>query len=132
MSEGEAARIAAEGNVSTVFATRRQERGTTCEYDWTWLLLPFDQWCAPTENGSTGAAFLAELSAAAGASRLVLYGEGGTEWYPRSTDFVRRGPAGAMDRVFEDGWDTVEQIHHAVSERGGVCEQAQIGQVWSI
>lgn len=106
------------GALSPIWATRRQERGTVCEYDWTFLLRPFAEWTEPTENCCTGASFLADLAAAAGATSVVVYSEGGADWYPESTDFLRRGGPDPMAPVYEDGWDTVEAIAVALGAAG--------------
>lgn len=119
VTEGVAADLKARyGAVSPIYATRRQERGTMVEYDWTFLLRPFSEWVEPAENCATGAAFLAELCEAAGASTLVLYSEGGASWYPQATDFLRRGEPAAMDAIYEDGWDTLAEIAGAVEAVG--------------
>lgn len=133
VSEGVAAALVeAHGPLSPVFATRRQERGTMIEYDWTFLLRPIEEWVQPTENCATGAAFLADLAEASQASTVVLYSEGGAAWYPELTDFLRRGPATAMDRIYEDGWDSLDAITEAIAAKGAQTVLSDPRQVFTI
>lgn len=100
------------GAISPVFATRRQERTAQVEHGWEFVLRPADEWPRPAENCDNGAAFLAALRHRAGGD-LVLYSEGGAPWYPAGTDFLRRGPATAMDACRELGWDDLDAVRGA-------------------
>jgi hypothetical protein len=100
------------GPVSPVFATRRQERTAQVEHGFEFLLRPADEWVRPAENCDNDAAFLAALARAAG-GQLVLYSEGGASWYPAGTDFLRRGPATAMDACRELGWDDLAAVQRS-------------------
>ena len=117
------------GAISPIYATRRQERGTMCEYDWTFLFRPFSEWTLPAENCATGAEFLKDLCEAAGATTLVLYSEGGAAWYPDATDFLRRGEPRAMDAVYEDGWDSLETIEAAVDATIVLSEPRDLSRI---
>jgi hypothetical protein len=100
------------GALSPVFASRRQERTAQVEQGWEFLLRPADEWPRPAENCDNGAAFLAALERAGGGD-LVLYSEGGAPWFPAHTDFLRRGPATALDACREYGWDDLAAIRAA-------------------
>ena len=85
------------------------------EHDWSFLLAPSDTWVRPTENCDNDAAFLGRLAGATG-GQLVLYSEGGAEWYPDATDFLRPGAeAAANDAVQMYLWDDMAAIEAAVA-----------------
>ncbi len=119
VSAGAAAALVAKyGRLDPVFATRRQERGLAIDHTWDFVLQPSDTWLAPTENCDNNAAMLADLVAATGTRRCVLYSEGGADWYPDGTDFLRRAIPTARAAPFEYLWDSIEAIEAAVTARG--------------
>ncbi len=109
------------GTLSPVFATRRQERSTQIEFGWEFLLRPTEEWVLPAENADNNASFLAGLVTATGGGSLVLYSEGGAEWYPEGTDFLRTGADTGLDACRQWGWDDLAAIQAAVQERGSSC-----------
>jgi hypothetical protein len=120
VTNGTAAALRAKyGTLDPVFTTRRQERGTMVEHDWSFLLAPSDAWVRPTENCDNDAAFLGRLAGATG-GQLVLYSEGGADWYPDATDFLRPGAeAAANDAVQMYLWDDMAAIEAAVAGASG-------------
>ena len=106
------------GPLTTVFASRRQERGLMIDHTWEFLFQPVDQWVRPTENCCNDAAFLAALASAAGARDLVLYSEGGADWYPDGTDFLRKETPSARSAPFEHEWDSLDEIRARVEATG--------------
>ncbi len=135
VSNGTAAELRDKyGAIDPVFATRRQERGTMVEHDWSFLLAPASDWVKPTENCDNDAGFLARLAEATG-GQLVLYSEGGADWYPDATDFLRPGEqAGANDAVQMYLWDdmsTIEAAVAGVSDGKGVVVSLPF-DVWTI
>lgn len=121
-----ASRLLAErfGALSPVFATRRQERRTMIEYTWEALLRPADEWTRPTENCATGPRFLAELCQAIGARALVLYSEGGADWFPAGTNFMP-GDDPARVEPYQCGWDPLDAVVDAVAAAGADTIVAQ-------
>lgn len=118
-STGTAARLReAYGPISPVFATRRQEMGTCIEHGWEFLLRPFAAWTQPTENCCNGADFLAALARSVEASDIVLYSEGGADWYPSGTDFLRGRAPRARDAVHEHLWEDADALRAAVEAVG--------------
>jgi len=123
--------VAAHGPLNPVFATRRQERGTMLEHAWEYLLQPVSSWVQPTENCCNDAAFLAGLTEATQSQHLVLYSEGGADYYPIGTDFLRGSEANATDAAFEFGWDTLEQIRTSLGEKSALhCSKP--GEIFQI
>lgn len=106
------------GALSPVFATRRQERGIMIEHTWEFLLADPAQWLLPTENCCTGAQFLADLCRCVGAPLLALYSEGGADFYPDGTDFLRRPKPSARTLPHEFLWDDLGTISAAVLRSG--------------
>ena len=106
------------GPIDLVFATRRQERGSPIEYGFEFLLRPAEEWLSVAENGDNPAAFLADLVEATGARTLVLYSEGGADWYPEGTDFLRRPDERNGDGWRTLYWDDLETIERKVAEKG--------------
>ncbi len=119
-----AALVATYGPLDPVFATRRQERGLAIDHTWDFLLQPSDTWLAPTENCHNGAADLAALARATGAKRCVIYSEGGADWYPDGTDFLRRATPTARAAPFEYLWDSLATIEAALAEVGTTMIQS--------
>ncbi len=113
-----AALVAKYGPLDPVFATRRQELGLAIDHTWDFVLQPSDTWLAPTENCHNGAADLAALVRATQTRRCVLYSEGGADWYPDGTDFLRRVTPTARAAPFEYLWDSLEAITEAVAGAG--------------
>jgi hypothetical protein len=101
-----------------VFATRRQERGFMIEHTWEFLFRPIHEWVSPTENCCNDAAALAHLAAATKTPRLVLYSEGGADWYPSGTDFLRGAIERARTRPFEFLADSLDVITERVQAAG--------------
>ena len=115
------------GPLEPIFATRRQEKGTMVEHAWEFLFADPDAWTRPTENCCNDAAFLGALSSAAGGS-IALYSEGGADWYPPGTDFLRPGRASARDAIQTYLWDDLAAFQAA-------CPGLEIslpGHVWRI
>lgn len=125
--------LAAHAPASPVFATRRQELGTRVEYSWEFLLQPTRRWLEPAENCCNDAATLAALCRAARAHTLVLYSEGGADWYPTGTDFLRSATLRACTAPYEFLWDDLNMIRAAVQGVGAALrlsapyEQFRIG-----
>ncbi len=113
-----AALLEQHGALSPVFATRRQERGIMIEHTWEYLLAPPEKWLLPTENCCTGAQFLADLCASTGSTCLALYSEGGADFYPEGTDFLRRKTPTARALPHQFLWDELSDITRAVSQAG--------------
>ena len=133
VSTGVASRLTeAHGPLSPVLATRRQERGTMVEHTWEYLLQPVAKWVEPTENCCNDAAFLGALAASCRASEMVLYSEGGADYYPIGTDFLRGPTPRPTDAALEYGWDTLEQITERVEAAGARIRCAAPGQVFVI
>lgn len=130
-----AALVAKYGRLDPVFATRRQERGLAIDHTWEFVLQPSDTWLAPTENCHNGAADLAALVRATGTRRCVLYSEGGADWYPDGTDFLRRATPTARAAPFEYLWDSLDTITAEVAAAGASIQlsapydELQIGSV---
>lgn len=124
--------VARYGPIHTVFATRRQERGTMLEYGWPFLLRPADEWARPAENACNDAAFLGALCATAGARHLVLYSEGGTDAYPTDTDFLRGSGPRARDTALTFGWDDQASIERAASEAGARTTLSKPGDLYAL
>ena len=119
VSTGEAAALVRRfGPMALVLATRRQERGLMLDYPFEFLLQPAPLWVAPTENCCNDAAFLGALCRACDTPELVLYSEGGADFYPESTDFLRRPSAPARCAPYEYLWDPLAQIEDAAREAG--------------
>ncbi|MFN0246631.1 MAG: MBL fold metallo-hydrolase [Kofleriaceae bacterium] len=101
-----------------VFATRRQERGFMIEHTWEFLFREIHEWVQPTENCCNDAAALAHLAAVSKTPRLVLYSEGGADWYPPGTDFLRGASDRARTRPFEFLADSLDVITERVRAAG--------------
>jgi hypothetical protein len=110
--------VARFGPLTPLLATRRQERGMMIEHTWEFLLQPAPLWVQPTENCCNDAAFLAALATACKARELVLYSEGGADFYPTSTDFLRRPGSPSRIAPHEYLWDSLEHIGASVSKSG--------------
>lgn len=95
------------------------------EHPWEFLLQPADRWVRPTENCDNGANFLAELARTTRTRSLVLYSEGGADWYPEGTDFLRRGSPSARMGPHEYLWDSLEAITAAVEAAGSKVHLSQ-------
>lgn len=116
------------GQFPTVFATRRQEMGSMIEHTFEFVLVPAPAWVRPTENCCNGAAFLGRLCARARARRLVLYSEGGADWYPEGTDFLRRTTPSAVAAAYQYGWDDLPAIEAAARAAGAEVHLARPGE----
>ena len=110
------------GPIHTVFATRRQERALMVEHGWHFLLRPADEWLRPTENCDNDADFLASLVTAAGARQLVLYSEGGADWYPDGTDFLRGSTPRALDTARTWLWEDLATIQEKTAAAGATVQ----------
>lgn len=110
--------VARFGPLSPLLATRRQERGMMIEHTWEFLLQPAQNWVRATENCCNDAAFLAALTTACKSRQLVLYSEGGADFYPASTDFLRRPGSPSRMAPHEYLWDSLETITQAVEKAG--------------
>ena len=133
VSTGEAARLRARwGPLCPLLATRRQERSARVLHPWEFLLLPAARWVEPAENCCNDAAFLAALSEACGARTLILYAEGGADFYPPDTDFLRRPGSPARMAPHEHLWDSLEDITRAVAAVGTRTHLSDPGQVYRI
>lgn len=106
------------GALSPVFATRRQERGIMIEHTWEFLLASPERWLLPTENCCTGAQFLSDLCQQVGTPLLALYSEGGADFYPDGTDFLRRKKPSARTLPHEFLWESLRTIEEAVHRVG--------------
>lgn len=104
--------------LSPVLATRRQELGSLVEHPWEFLLRPAREWPLPTENCHNPAAFLAALAQQAGCPWLVIYSEGGADFYPDGTNFLRRPGEAARMAPYEYLWNPWDQIVSAVEQTG--------------
>jgi hypothetical protein len=125
VSTGELRKIAAAFRVlSPVFATRRQELGTLVEHPWEFLLRPAREWPLPTENCNNPATFLAALAQQAQTPCLVIYSEGGADFYPDGTNFLRRPGEAARMAPYEYLWDPWEEIVAAVAQTGSAIHRA--------
>lgn len=120
------------GPLSPVFATRRQELGLMIDYPWEFLLQPAPLWLRPADNCCNGARFLAELTRACAAAELVLYSEGGADFYPEGTDFLRRPSAPARMAPYEYLWDPLDEIRAAVRDAGAVLRLSDPRDVFRI
>jgi hypothetical protein len=120
------------GPLSPVLATRRQEAGTMIEHTWEFLLRPADEWVRPTENCNNGARFLGALCEAAQAPWLVLYSEGGADFYPEGTDFLRRATGSARMAPYEYLWDRLPEITAAVAAAGARTHLSQPFELFAI
>lgn len=127
-----AALVARFGPISPVLASRRQERGVMVEHTWEFLLQPATSWGEPTENCCNDAAALASLCAATQASQLVLYAEGGADFFPAGTDFLRRKTPTARTAPFVHLSDPLPAIVAAVAAAGARVDLAEPYQVFAI
>jgi hypothetical protein len=57
----------------------------------------------------------------------VLYSEGGADWYPDGTDFLRRRTQSAAAEAHQYGWDDLETIRRAVASAGAEVHLASPG-----
>lgn len=120
------------GPLSPLFATRRQERGLMIDYPWEFLLQPAPLWIRPADNCDNGARFLAALTRACAATELVLYSEGGADFYPESTDFLRRPSTPARMAPYEYLWDPLDEIRAAVQDAGAALRLSDPRDVFRI
>lgn len=127
-----AALVARFGPLSPVFASRRQERGVMAEHTWEFLLQPASLWGEPTENCCNDAAALAALCAATQTPQLVLYAEGGADFFPAGTDFLRRKTPTARTAPFLHLSDPLPAIAAAVAAAGARVDLAEPYQVFAI
>jgi hypothetical protein len=63
---------------------------------------------------------------------LVLYSEGGADYYPFGTDFLRGTQDRAADAAIQLGWDSLEAISASLTEVGADTHLATPGQVFQI
>ena len=127
-----AALVERYGPLDPVFATRRQERGVMIEHTWEFLFQPFAAWVLPTENCDNNAAFLGELARATQTRNLVLYSEGGADWYPDGTDFLRRASPSARMGPHEYLWDDLGAIGDAITRAGATMQLSKPFDVFAI
>lgn len=120
------------GPLSPLFATRRQERGLMIDYPWEFLLQPAPLWLRPADNCCNDARFLTELTRACAAKELVLYSEGGADFYPESTDFLRRPSTPARMAPHEYLWDPLDEIRAAVQDAGAALRLSDPRDVFRI
>lgn len=133
VSTGEMAELVDRyGPLDPVFATRRQELGFMIEHPWEFLFREVSEWLEPAENCCNDAAFLAALAREARTGRLVLYSEGGADWYPEGTDFLRRETPTARHRPFVYQADSLEAIEAAVSPAGARVVLSEPGSRYAI
>ncbi len=104
--------------IAPVLATRRQERGFMIEHTWEFLFRDVSEWVSPAENCCNDAAALAHLAAMTRTERLVLYAEGGADWYPPGTDFLRGAGPSARTLPFEFLADPLDVITERVRSVG--------------
>lgn len=109
--------VAAYGHIDILFATRRQELHFAYEIfsDLAPLFFGPDprRFLDVVENCNCPSSYLAELARATQCSELVLYSEGGAEWYDDSTNFLRIDDEDSS-LGFDHLWDKLEQIVAAV------------------
>jgi hypothetical protein len=109
--------VSEHGPVDVLYATRRQELHLGYEVlsDLHTVYLGSDprRFGRLIENCHCPAAYLADLARATGCSLVVLYSEGGAEWFPDNTNFLRTGDATAFSG-FEYLWDSLADIAAAV------------------
>lgn len=109
--------VATYGPIDILFATRRQELHFAYEIfsDLAPLFFGPDprRFLDIVENCNCPASYLAELARATHCSELVLYSEGGAEWYDDSTNFLRSDNSDAS-LGYDHLWDKLEQIVAAV------------------
>jgi hypothetical protein len=116
---GAARRLAGKyGPLSPIFATRRQEKGLMIEHPFEFLLQPAERWVRPTENCCNDGDFLSLLCQESGCGQLVIYSEGGADWYPATTDFLRRQTPTARRAPHEFLWESLSAITAKVAAAG--------------
>lgn len=102
------------------------------DYPWEFLLQPAPLWIRPADNCDNGARFLAALTRACAATELVLYSEGGADFYPESTDFLRRPSTPARMAPYEYLWDPLDEIRAAVQDAGAALRLSDPRDVFRI
>lgn len=118
LTDGTIARMVSKhGPVDLLYATRRQE--LHLGYEILTDLHPVYLGSDPRrfghliENCHCPAQYLANLAQATACALLVLYSEGGADWFPEDTNFLRTGDGVAFSG-FEYLWDSLEQIAAAM------------------
>lgn len=133
VTSGEARRLADSFRaLSPVFATRRQELGTLVEHPWEFLLRPAHEWPLPTENCNNPATFLADLCRQTRCPWLVVYSEGGADFYPDGTNFLRRPGEEARMAPYEYLWDPWDQIVAAIEQTGSRPHRSSVYERFAI
>jgi len=120
LTEGVIQKLVREyGPIDVVYATRRQELhfGIQALY-----LLPIlmakhpYHWLDVVENCNCPKEYLASLAKETGCKKLILYSEGGAEWYSGETNFLRSGKEDVRFQAFEYLWDTFEDIRTEITK----------------
>ncbi len=107
------------GPIDVVYATRRQELHLGMLY---WYLLPIAmagrpyRWLDVVENCNCPKEYLASLAKETGCKKLLLYSEGGAEWYTERTNFLRSGKEDVRFQAYEYLWDTLEDIRTEITK----------------
>ncbi len=107
------------GPIDVVYATRRQELHFGIQY---WYLLPIAMaerpyhWLDVVENCNCPKEYLASLAKETGCKKLILYSEGGAEWYTERTNFLRSGKEDVRFQAYEYLWDTFEDIRTEIAK----------------
>ena len=107
------------GPIDVVYATRRQELDFGIQ---SWYLLPITMaerpyhWLDVVENCNCPKEYLASLAKETGCKKLLLYSEGGAEWYRERTNFLRSGKEDVQFQAFEYLWDTLEDIRTEITK----------------
>jgi len=96
LTDGAIERLVNErGPIDVLYATRRQELhfGFEIQHDLSPMFLGADprRFVGVTENCFCPASYIVNLAREARCSMVVLYSEGGAEWYPSDTNFLRTG-----------------------------------------
>ncbi len=107
------------GPMDVVYATRRQELHFGILY---WYLLPIIMaerpyhWLDVVENCNCPKEYLASFAKETGCKKLILYSEGGAEWYTDRTAFLRSVKEDVRFQAYEYLWDTFEDIRTEVTK----------------
>jgi hypothetical protein len=109
------------GPIDVVYATRRQELhfGIQCWH----LPIPMAerpyQWLDVVEQCNCPKEYLARLANETRCKKLLLYSEGGAEWYRQGTNFLRSGKQDVQFQAYEYLWDTFEDIRTEIAKTSG-------------
>jgi len=106
------------GPIDVVYATRRQELHFCIQFRFlpiTMAKRPY-HWLDVLENCNCPKEYLASLAKETGCKKLILYSEGGAEWYTQRTNFLRSGKEDVQFQAFEYLWDSFEDIRTEITK----------------